>query len=110
MGQIADVPKPDIHRPLHDDGRVVRPVRHAMPDGYGHIDPWRFAGFGHGGPPNPASSPAIFGSLPVPSGHVHAYQRTGPRRYRHPPSQRLVSPVADELPGPAAGPGWQLTL
>ena len=53
MGQIADVPKPDIHRPLHDDGRVVRPVRHAVPDGYGHIDPWRAAGFGHGGPAEP---------------------------------------------------------
>ena len=53
-----------VHRPLHDDGRVVRPVGHAVPDRHGHIDPCRFAGFSHGRSAESALSPAIFGSFP----------------------------------------------
>src|SRR5271169_1733718 len=50
------------------------------------------------GPPSRILARPCLAPFPAPSGHVHAHQWAGLRRYRHPPSQWLVSPVTDELP------------
>jgi hypothetical protein len=48
VGQVAVVTAPDVHGPFQNDRRVVGPVGHAVSHRHGYIDPWRFAGFGHG--------------------------------------------------------------
>ena len=80
VGEVAGVAAEKLHGPLHDDGRIVRPVRHAVPDRHGHIDPRLVAVFGQGRPGHLGSFPAASGRVRAPGGlgsHYYHYPAAG---------------------------------
>ena len=64
MGDVAVITAAQVHDPLQHDRRIIRPVRHAVPDRHRHVDPVRHPRLRHTTPslasmrPDAAALPA----------------------------------------------------
>jgi len=47
MGDVAVITAAQVHDPFQHDRRIIRPMRHAVPDRHRHIDPARHPGLRH---------------------------------------------------------------